>query len=174
MIVASQAIRRIVSGDKSCPVSMDAPAPHRDWRSCRSTVTYTAGLVASGAAPPAAAACSGRPPADLDQRVTAALVGGAQVRTRRGGFRCRQRPEYRLQHFFAFGVQAQPVHSHPVVIDWLGEADAVFELVVAALELSLLPVGRDELVPKRADLPGPVVGGDLDEPRPHRLNRLIA
>ena len=45
---------------------------------------------------------------------------------------------------------------------------------MADLELFLLAVGGDQRVPQSADLFGPVVGGDLDEPLPHRLQGLIA
>jgi len=50
----------------------------------------------------------------------------------------------------------------------------VLELVLAALELPVVPVGGDQLVPQLADLRRAVVGGDLEEPGPDRRHRLIS
>src|SRR5450631_4821859 len=48
----------------------------------------------------------GRPAADLDQGLAAALLGGAQVRACRGGSGCGQGSEDGFQDLAAFGVQA--------------------------------------------------------------------
>lgn len=55
MIIASHAIRRIVSGPSSCPPRAD-PAAHPFLSASRSMVTHRAALVVVGASPPAAAA----------------------------------------------------------------------------------------------------------------------
>ena len=87
---------------------------------------------------------------------------------------CGQRSEDRLQDFFALGVQPQPVLRDPVIVKGLGQADPGFEVVLAALELPLVAVGGDQRVPQPADLLGSVVGGDLDEPGPDRLDGFLA
>ena len=112
----------------------------------------------------------GGTPADLDQRVRAALVAGAEVRPgHRRRLRRGQRAEDRLQHGLALGVQPQPVLGHPVIGVRLGQGAAVLEQVLPALELTPPPIPGDQPRSQRPDLGRPVGLGDRHEPGQHRL-----
>ena len=146
-----------------------SPAPLWFFRSAKVMVTYTAALVVAGAAPPAAAArrqiATRASPRrrSLDRRSGHAAVGLGADRGPRIASRTSRPSGSRRSRYTAIPSSST-----------LWDKDTVFELLCAALELPLAPVGGDDLLPQRPDLSRPVVGGDLEEPRPHRLHRFIA